>query len=416
MNGDILVSNQLKYSFNDLPALHIQGTALASLYALGCDFEKLTMRRVMITNSQLQQLVNRVPTGTPVISLFLDMSVNSENKRTYQLFLQQKRSAYSELDSDRPGHHREPIGEAFETIENWIEANYDQANRGLALFTEVGGDWIEGIQLPVALPNRLEVSDRPVIGPLVEVKSRHRRYGITLVDREHCRIAGFYLGEFHHYKDIVPDAYHTPHDVKKGGEYQNYKAEETRQFFRQFVAEITELDRRHAIEYWILIGTDENTKNFREYLPAHIDERVIHCTHGSVDASDVEILERLTPFFNEHALQNEATTVNLLRDRLRTGHFAIAGVHDTLVQLQEGKVDTLVIARDFTTTGAQCTRCGFYLDNRGAGCPYCGGELREGVDLVESMIRMATLQDVQLEFVDPKPISELNGIAALLKF
>lgn len=374
----------------------------------------------MITNRQLQQLIHRPPTGNQVLSLFLDMSVNSENKRTYQLFLQQKRSVHAELDSDRSNHHREPLGQAFERIERWIDVNYDQSNRGLALFTEIGGAWIDGIQLPVPLPNRIDMSDRPLIGPLVEMQSRHRHYGITLIDREHCRVAGFYLGELGHYKDIMPDAYHTPHDVKKGGEaqkgYQNFKAEETRQFYRQFVTELSDIDRRHEIEYWILIGTDENTKNFREFLPAQIDERVIHCTPGNVDANDAEILERLAPFFDEHALQDEAATMNLLRDRLRTGHFAIAGVQDTLVQLQEGKVDTLVIARDFSTSGAQCTRCGFYLDRRGGGCPYCGGELREGIDLVESMIRIATSQEVQLEFVDPKPISDLNGVGALLKF
>jgi peptide chain release factor subunit 1 len=374
----------------------------------------------MITNSQLQQLIHRAPNGSPVMSLFLDMSVNSENKRTHQLFLQQKRSEHAELDSDRVGHHRVPLGQAFERIERWLNANYHQANRGVAVFVEVGGDWLEAIQLPVPISNRLEISDRPIVGPLVEIQSKHRHYGIALVDREHCRITGFYLGELHRYKDITPEAYHTPHDVKSGGEaqkgYQNFKAEETRQFYRQFSNEIVELDRRHAIEHWILIGTDENTKNFREFLPSQLDEKVIHCAHGNVDSSDPEILERLQPFFNEHALQDEANTVNVLRDRLRTGHFAIAGVRDTLERLQEGKVDTLVLARDFSTRGTQCTRCSFYLDHRTGGCPYCGGDLRNDVDLGESMIRIASSQEVQLEFVDPRPISEFDGVGALLKF
>jgi peptide subunit release factor 1 (eRF1) len=374
----------------------------------------------MITNTPLQSLINRVPTDNPVLSLFLDMSVNSDNKRTYQLFLQQRRSDYAELDSDRATHHREPLGAAFERAQDWIDANYDQSNRGLALFVEVGGGWIEGIQLPVAVANRLQLAQQPLIGPLVEVQSKHRHYGIVLVDREHCRFAGFYLGGLRHYSEIRPDAFPTPHDVRKGGsaakDSQSYKAEETRQFFRQFATEMTDLDRRHTIEHWILIGTDENTKNFREFLTPQLDERIIHSTHGAVEATDGEILERLSPFFAQHALQDEASTVDLMRDRLRTGHFAIAGVHDTLVQLQEGKVDTLVIARDFNTDGAQCTRCSFYLDSPTDVCPYCGGELREGVDLVESMIRMATAQEVQLEFVDQNPISELNGVGALLKF
>ena len=374
----------------------------------------------MITRDTIQKLIHRAPTNRPVMSLYLDMSVNAENKRTYQVFLQQQRAQHAELDSDRPGHHREPLGAALERVTNWIDENFQQSNRGLVLFTEVGGNDLEVLQLPVAVPNRLVLADRPVIGPLAQTLASHRHYGIGLVDREHCRLAGFYLGELRHHKEIMPDAYPTPHDVHKGGyaakDYQKYKAEETRQFFRQFANEMSELDRRHNFDHWILLGTVENVRNFCEYLPDAINNRVVHTGHSSVDASDTDILERLTPFFAEQSLHDEAATVDLVRDRLRTRHLAAGGMRDTLIQLQEGKVDTLVLARDLSEPGAQCTRCAFYLDKRDGSCPYCGGEVRSGVDLAESMIRMAAEQEVELEFVDPAPLSDVGGVAALLKF
>ena len=374
----------------------------------------------MITRDTIQRLIHRAPTGRPVLSLYLDMSVNAENKRTYHLFLQQQRAQHAELDSDRPGHHREPLGAALERAESWIEENFEQSNRGLVLFTDVGGNGLEGLQLPVALPNRLVLADRPVIGPLAQTLASHRHYGIALVDREHFRLMGFYLGELRHYKDITPDAYPTPHDVQKGGSaaktYQQFKAEETRQFFRQFANEMADLDRRHSFDHWILLGTVENVRNYCEFLLDTINNRVIHTTHSSVSASDADILERLAPFFADHALQDEAATIDMVRDRLRTRHLAAGGVRDTLIQLQEGKVDTLVLERGLSEAGAQCTRCGFYLDNRDGSCPYCGGEVRPGVDLAESMIRIAAEQEVDLEFVDPGPLSDFGGVAALLKF
>jgi peptide subunit release factor 1 (eRF1) len=373
-----------------------------------------------MNNPLLRPLIDRTATDKPVLSLYLDMSVNSENKRTHLLFLQQQRSAFPELHSDRPGHHREPLGETFERVERWIDANYRAAQRGLALFLDIGGPWIHGIQLPMPLENRLVIGDRPVLAPLAEILSQHRRYGVALVDREGLRLLDFHLGELRLYLELRPEAYPTPHDVQKGGwaarDYQKYKAEETRQFFRKFSSELMEFDQRQRHDYWILAGTDENVKHFREYLPKTLDERVIHTAHLPVDASETEIVERLQPFFQEQAQLAEASTVDVLRDRLRTGHYAIAGVSDTLEQLQEGKVGTLVIARDFHKNGAQCTRCGFYLERKGGGCPYCGGTLRADVDLIESMIRMAASQEIELEFVDPRPITELNGVGGLLKF
>jgi peptide chain release factor subunit 1 len=179
---------------------------------------------------------------------------------------------------------------------------------------------------------------------------------------------------------------------------------------------LADWDRREPHDSWIVLGTEENVKQFREYLTAPIEERVVHSAAVPIDASDAEILARLTPFITELGVREEATTIDVLRDRLNTGHYAIAGVSDTLASLQLGRVGTLVIARDFHKDGAQCTRCGFLLDRHGGNCPYCGGALRQGVDLVESMIRLATSQEVDLEFVDPRPLAELKGVGALLKF
>ncbi|HEX2167852.1 MAG TPA: hypothetical protein VHG09_11525, partial [Longimicrobiales bacterium] len=116
------------------------------------------------------------------------------------------------------------------------------------------------------------------------------------------------------------------------------------------------------------------------------------------------------------ARRSEADALNLVQDRVRQSHYATAGLHETLVQLQEGKVERLVVARDLEKDGVQCTQCGFYLVQRDGACPYCGGTLRDGVDLVESMIRMAANQEVGVDFVAGDTMRELKGVAALLKF
>jgi hypothetical protein len=64
----------------------------------------------MISKHDLERLLNRPEGEHPVLSLFLDMSVNSDNKRTHQVFLNQRRAQFDELDSDRENRHREAIG------------------------------------------------------------------------------------------------------------------------------------------------------------------------------------------------------------------------------------------------------------------------------------------------------------------
>jgi hypothetical protein len=54
----------------------------------------------MITKQDLERLISREPGGRPVISLFLDMSVNQNNKRQWDVFLSQKRTQLEEIEPE----------------------------------------------------------------------------------------------------------------------------------------------------------------------------------------------------------------------------------------------------------------------------------------------------------------------------
>ncbi|MEJ2502659.1 MAG: hypothetical protein P8177_04970 [Gemmatimonadota bacterium] len=95
---------------------------------------------------------------------------------------------------------------------------------------------------------------------------------------------------------------------------------------------------------------------------------------------------------------------------------AVSGPGDTLEQLQEGKLDTLVIARGLESSGGRCGKCGFVLERASGSCPYCGGELHDGVDLAEEMVRMAQDQGITIEFVAGSTLDEYRGAGGLLRF
>lgn len=374
----------------------------------------------MISRKDIERLIHRPVGEHPVVSVFLDMSVGSDNKRTYSVFLAKERSARAGLDSDRASHHREALGEVFERVERWLVDTFDESNKGAAVYTELGGDWFEGLQLPVALENRFAVDGRPVVGPLAEVIETFRHHGVVLVDREHLRMLSVYLGEPLNEHEVRTDPYPTPHDVRRGGysarDFQQRKAEEVRHFFKEFALEVGEFVRRYDPDDLILLGTDENVQAFRAFLAKAVQALVVHTAHAPIDARVAEVLERLDPFFREHAEREENDVIATLHDRVGHRHLAAAGVGRTLEQLQEGKVDKLVLARGLALDGIRCTRCAFYLECGPERCPYCGGETRGGVDLAEAMIRLAEEQEVPIAFAEPQGLADVGGAGGLLKF
>jgi len=374
----------------------------------------------MISKKDLQRLIDREPGESPVLSLFLDMSVNSENKRTHHIFLSQRINEFAELDSDRRGHHREAVGEAFARVQRWLDEEFDSANRGVVIYLEVGGDWFEAHQFPVPIQNLFSMGDRPVITPLAQVLESYDHVGVVLLDREHVRVLSVYLGTLLDEIELRPDPIPAPHSVQPGGfsqqRYQRRKLEETRHFFRDFAREVEEFVRRYGARSLVILGTDENVSQFREFLPQALQEKIVHTGAMAVDESSSEVLRKIEPHLQAQRERELYEVLDELRERVDQSYLATAGYQSTLSALQEGKVDTLVVGRDLARSGMRCKQCGFVFARETAECPFDQGPTEPVDDLVEEMVRMAEGQGAAVEFVDARDVSAMNGVGALLRF
>jgi peptide chain release factor subunit 1 len=378
----------------------------------------------MISTQDLERLIQRQDSGKPVLSLFLDMSVDSNNKRNHHVFLGQKRAQFEELDGNRPiptGNGGESgMGSLFERVREWIDGEFDESNRGLVIYAEVDGDWWEALQFPVPVQNRMVVADRPVIGPLTQVLNSYEHYGVILLDREHVRILSVHLGTLLDELEFHGDPLPTPHHVQAGGyshnRFQRRKLEEMRHFFKDFATEVERFVARYEPDHLVLLGTDENLGKFREFLPQQIQDRIVHTGAAPVDGPAPEILARLQPHLDAERQSQGQELIEQVRDRAAHDYLATAGVQGTLTALQEGKVDTLVLARDGQMQGARCTQCGFVFVREVNRCPYDGSEQLETVDVMEEMVRLAQQQGADIQFADANAVADLRGAAALLRF
>jgi peptide chain release factor subunit 1 len=374
----------------------------------------------MISKQDLERLIRREPGEHPILSLFLDMSVNSDNKRTFRVFLNQKRSQFDELDSDRAKHHREAIGEAFGRIDAWLGEEFREENRGVVIYTEIGGDWFEALQFPVSVQNRMLIGERPVISPLAQVLESYHHHGVVLLDRENVRLLSVYLGTLLDEITIEATPLDAPHDIQAGGysqqRYQRRKLEEMRHFFREFAKEVSEFVKRHKPDDLVILGTEQTIANFREFLPEQVDKMVVYTGAMRVDEAPSEVLARLTPHLELYRQRESGELLDTLRNRVAQDYMAAAGYQGTLTALQEGKVDTLVVARDQEKPGVRCSQCGFVFAREVDTCLYDGGDTIPVPNVLEEMVRLAEGQGATVEFVEPTDVEDLRGAGALLRF
>ncbi|HEX8360158.1 MAG TPA: VLRF1 family aeRF1-type release factor [Longimicrobium sp.] len=374
----------------------------------------------MITKQDLERLISRESSGRPVLSLFLDMSVNQNNKRLWDVFLSQKRAQLEEIEPELMSREGPAVDELATRIRAWLADDFDQSNRGVVIYAEIGGDYFEAMQFPVPVQNRLVVADRPLVGPLAQVLESYHHYGVILLDREHVRILSVYLGSLLDEIEVHGDPLPTNSHVKAGGysqsRMQRRKAEEMRHFFKDFAAEVEEFVDRYQPQDLVLLGTEENTAKFRDFLPDSLLQKVVHTGNMWVDEPAAGVMEKLEPLLRADLDRHNREVVEQLKDRVAHDYLATAGFQGTLTALQEGKVDTLVLASDHRQDGVRCSQCGFVFARELKACPYDGSSALEGVDVVEEMVRMAEGQGVQIAFAAANEVQELKGAGALLRF
>jgi peptide subunit release factor 1 (eRF1) len=135
-----------------------------------------------------------------------------------------------------------------------------------------------------------------------------------------------------------------------------------------------------------------------------------------VDEPASQVMAEIGPHLEAERSRESQQLLQVLRERVREDYLATAGFQSTLSALQEGKVDTLVIAQDQELEGARCTQCGFVFAREVESCPFDGAKLTQGVNVVEEAIRLAESQGAAVEFVPAAEVHDLRGVGALLRF
>jgi peptide subunit release factor 1 (eRF1) len=374
----------------------------------------------MISKQDLERFLQREPSGSRVLSVFLDMSVNSDNKRTHNVFLAQKKSQLEELEGSRRGSAPDALAQAVARVEEWLATGFSEENRGVAIYTEIDGDWFEALQFPVPVQNRLVIDNRPLIGPLAQVIESYHHHGVILLDREHVRILSVYLGTLLDEIEVRKEPIPTPSHIQAGGysqkRFQKRKAEEMRHFFKEFAEEVETFVKRHRPHDLVVLGTDENVAKFREFLSEPLQAMIVYTGAMWVDEPAAQVMAGIEPHLEAERERESREMLQILRERVQNDYLATAGFQSTLSALQEGKVDTLVIAEDQDRDGARCSQCGFLFPGEVESCPYDGARTTSGVNVVEEAIRMAEAQGAEVEFVPAAAVEDLRGVGALLRF
>lgn len=352
----------------------------------------------------------------PILSVYLNVGPAERTTDEYKLALR-------EMLKQAEGF---AAPEDMTAVERFFDHEYDWSGRGVAVFSCAKEGFWRAYSLAVPVASGVTVARKPYIWPLATLVDAYGSYLVVLIDRQEARLLLFGMGELQ-----VSDGY-VGEEVRKfkrgrgssggagrrgGAPISSRREEEVAQRNIREAARATErFCQQHKPQRLIIAGAEPTVAQFREALPKALQRKVIGSFSADMNAPEPEIRERSLEILQRVEEERKAALVEAVFTAAAKGRGGVIRLADTLGAAHEGRIQTLVIARDYHRPGYQCRNCAYITDQFLEICPFCGGEFVEIPDAAEALVTKVIEDGGKVEVVDDHPKIAEFGVGALLRY
>lgn len=365
----------------------------------------------MFSEKDLQALLE-YSEGAQVLSVYLNTDPTEVNTEAAKLRLRNLLKTVNLPDD-------------IQAVEEFVNLEYDWAARGLVVFSNQAGDFFQPYQFSLSVPDKVYVSERPTIRPLVRLLDTFTGWSVVLVDKQGARLFSFELGKLNEMGGVTGD------EVKQtkrgggnampgrmGGSDTSTNVESIiERNIKEVIESATVFFNYHHVRRILIGGTDDNVTRFKEELPKAWQSLVVGTFPMSMNASFTEVLEQAT---EEALAAQEKMNRSLVKQAITQaakGSNGVKGLNDTLNAIHEGRVQTLLVLQDYEHEGYRCNRCGYLTTQELEECPFCGGSFERIDSAVEKAVQDTLFKNAEVKVILESPELEKAGhIAAILRY
>ena len=298
-----------------------------------------------------------------------------------------------------------------------------------ALVVFAGADTWMHLPLPFALSNELHWGE-PALAQLLRIAEERKTASVIAVDRTGARFFRYELSAL----DELPamkfeidvsewkkkDHGHMarrdtkmPHGMLRDA-FKQRMDQQYQRFFRHVSERIKFLRSKENLDIVFLVGADRLIKPIASELPPEIQERTVLVDEDLAKVAAAKLQARIAPKLDEWMKQFAAHQTARL---LEGGSAAVLELDETLAQLQDGRLGSILMVRGLDAALRQCVKCGDVNRSADPSCVKCGGA-RRAVMLSEILDKLAEEHDTKVEILDPdaaKNLAKAGGIGGWLR-
>jgi peptide subunit release factor 1 (eRF1) len=367
----------------------------------------------MFTHDDLQELLDfSAGDESRVISVYLDTDTTHRTLDQIKLELRALLKDAGENQADD-----------LAAIERYFEYTFPWTDPGAAVFSCAAQDFFRAYPTSISFRNRLRLSRKPHVKPLVHLLDHYAHYGVIVVDRVGAKMFEYHLGECqtsdgYMGEDVRKQKHGTGSSVQgmRGGQGEYTEEMQVLRNMREAAAYAGQFFNGRDIRRLFIAGTTANVAQFKDELPRKLQS----CFAGSfpmdMDAGEPEVRRRSLELLTEINQKRENQLVGKMVSLAAQGSTAVVGLAPTLRMISEGRVDTLIISDGYRMPGFVHEDSGYIT----AGVDeemFADSNFVQTADVVEKAVARTLEFNGQVEFVsDNKQLEEAGRIGALLRY
>lgn len=294
--------------------------------------------------------------------------------------------------------------------------------QGLAVFVDGKGGFSERIELPFRLLNRLVIEPYPYVRPIAHALSLLEPFILARISRDESSL--YLVDEWGvAQEDEFTGPWLRTSDRDTGEvsikEYFAAARQETlvEQHYKEVGTALAKLLEASKTRRVVLCAQHEIAVAFRRSLAPPVAAQVMAEIPFDAAATTAQMVAAARQAVEDARNGQMEALAERIKESLGSGGRGISGFEDVANALSLHQLQTLLVDRNFRDPGWRCPACGWATLAQVDACSLCGTRPHRVADAVGELVRLAILQNAQVEVGEEIPVlDELGGVAGMLRF
>lgn len=375
--------------------------------------------------SGFEKILNYVPAGKPVVSIYLLVDPSRTSKKNYQtklnsMIVSTKENLEANNNIDRA--EKKEIYEIIERVKSYVNDKFKPDSTGtLAIFCSGDSLW-EEFRLPIIMKSKIIIDPKPYTQNIRNLVNNSKKYGVLILDREKAQIYSVYLGKVNEYlaafiSDVPSKVNFRSQAALREKKLLGRLEERLHHFFKLINDKTLELFKEKKFDYLILSGRKEIVPKFINYLHSYLESVHIGTIDAEPDSKIALIGEKAWEVINRFEKEAKDDLINKLMDELNPNRMGILGINAVIKSLLIEQIKILIYDRHFTHSGYVCKVCSYITIEKKDKCPYCEGELIFYNDIVDEIVEDSLNQGCEIVDIEGNDrLKKAGSIGAVLRY